>query len=444
MTTQQPTIHVPSKPQAPYLLDSKFERGAITLACCCPSFYGRIGHLLDPQLLADERGRRALEAAKHIYRELGTGPSSLLIVMQKLKSYERSGRLTLEQISATNDYMDEAVDAVLPKEEEAVAMIAPILANRLNEQGIRTAMSQFGQKLSLEPALDMFQRAQGIGKRDVTLGVKVGDASFDAIDELLALERLPTGITELDLMLGGGLYRGGLGVVLAASGVGKSLMLDQMAGNAVTYGKFVAVATLEVPQVLWTARVKAHLLDVPFDVIVGNDTRAKINARKKFANQVLGPMVVRTFPTGTTNQEIEAWVAEVEEAVEREIDLLVVDYGDKMGVRRAPGSRESSDYDAGRVIFEGLRLYAERRKKWCWTASQAQRLKDKKMRIDLEHVADSVHKMRVANLVVTLTQRGENDDELLIFCAKHTMGKSRFSIGPLPTDYEMGRAVVRT
>jgi hypothetical protein len=38
---------------------------------------------------------------------------------------------------------------------------------------------------------------------------------------------------------------------------------------------------------------------------------------------------------------------------------------------------------------------------WCFTASQAGRpSKDQKKKVDLEHVADSMHKVRVADLVI--------------------------------------------
>jgi hypothetical protein len=97
-----------------------------------------------------------------------------------------------------------------------------------------------------------------------------------------------------------------------------------------------------------------------------------------------------------------------------------------------------------RDVYEGLRLFAVERNMWCWTASQSKaKGKDKgsKHNRDVESLADSMHKGRVADLVVTLNV---NDDgnEVTMFVAKNRTGKSRFAIGPLPTDFALGRMVV--
>ena len=88
-----------------------------------------------------------------------------------------------------------------------------------------------------------------------------------------------------------------------------------------------------------------------------------------------------------------------------------------------------------------LRVYAHERKIFCWTASQASRQKDRKRILDLNDVADSMHKIRVADLVITLNVRDEGSEfpQIIFKIAKHRTGKSRVEIGPMPTEYERGR-----
>jgi len=54
-----------------------------------------------------------------------------------------------------------------------------------------------------------------------------------------------------------------------------------------------------------------------------------------------------------------------------------------------------------------------------------------------------MHKIRVADLVITLNLRddGGEDPQIILYVAKHRTGKSRVEIGPLPTEYERGRLV---
>jgi hypothetical protein len=59
----------------------------------------------------------------------------------------------------------------------------------------------------------------------------------------------------------------------------------------------------------------------------------------------------------------------------------------------------------------------------------------------LNDVADSMHKIRVADLVITLNLQDEDaEDPSIVFnIAKHRTGKAKVKIGPMPTEYERGR-----
>jgi hypothetical protein len=153
--------------------------------------------------------------------------------------------------------------------------------------------------------------------------------------------------------------------------------------------------------------------------------------------------VVRDFtPYATTLEDIKEWVDQCEQFYGRKMDLLVVDYADKVGAKAKKGEQQSNEYTSGRVVYEGLRIYADARKMFCWTASQANRQKDRKKVLDLNDVADSLHKIRVADLVVTLNLQGEGEEtEVVLNIAKHRTGRSRVKIGPLPCAYELGQVV---
>jgi hypothetical protein len=123
-----------------------------------------------------------------------------------------------------------------------------------------------------------------------------------------------------------------------------------------------------------------------------------------------------------------------------EVKRQVRDYADKLTAKKQ--EKGAGDYKIGQVVYEGLRLFAVDKKHFSWTASQSRgRGGDggkKKKRLDLEDTADSIHKIRVADLVVTLNKDDETQ-EMNVFVAKHRTGRSRVSVGPLPLNFELGR-----
>ena len=88
-----------------------------------------------------------------------------------------------------------------------------------------------------------------------------------------------------------------------------------------------------------------------------------------------------------------------------------------------------------------MRLFAHETKKWVSTASQAKRSagKDKKRVIGLDDVADSINKVRVADLVITIN----GQDELEYAVEKNRYGRAGVRVGPLPHDFACGAMVPR-
>jgi hypothetical protein len=91
-----------------------------------------------------------------------------------------------------------------------------------------------------------------------------------------------------------------------------------------------------------------------------------------------------------------------------------------------------------------LRIHADTRKTWTWTASQMVRRGkgDKKRVADIDDGADSQGKVRVADLVITLNPR---EDATLMewFVPKFRLGRSMTRVGPLPVDFAHGSMVMR-
>lgn len=220
-----------------------------------------------------------------------------------------------------------------------------------------------------------------------------------------------------------------------------SIGLNHIAAVNLMNGLFVGYATLELPRAVVLARTKANMTGIPINALLQGDL---VQARKildKMSSR-MGTFMVQDFtPYATTVEDIKDWVRRCEDYFDdRPMDLLIVDYGDKLGAKK--GKDDESGYSQGRVVFEGLRIYAADRKMFCWTASQATRQKDKRKRLDINDAADSMHKIRVADLVITINPKEEGDLlSLLLFVAKHRTGRSRVEVGPFPAAYDVGQLV---
>jgi len=429
---------IPTK-QDPYQFGSEFERAIVALACTNPRFFGRVGMDVDPELLKNEAAKIALRACRAINNDLGHGPDKALFVIQRLRRWMDDGKVTIEQIKKVADLIDSAEDAGMPDPEAVIVELAPILQQRLRDQAVKSAIHSFGQSGDLRKTIELEEKAQRVGQVDTSVGTMLGNESWTEVASLKDLERLRLGITELDSELDGGLQRGGLGILLGASNDGKSMGLSHIASVNVLDGLFVGYATLELPRPIVLARIKAAMTNTPINALLQGDM---VQARKLLSGMSVGKLCVQDFtPYATSIEDLKEWVSRAEDLVKHEMDLLVIDYGDKVGVRKK-GKDSESGYTEARVVFEGMRIWAHDRKKFCWTASQATRQKDKRKLLDLNDTADSMHKVRVADLVVTLNVSDTDGQQMIqLYVAKHRTGKSKFAIGPYPTAYDVGQLV---
>lgn len=423
-----------------YGFDATFEKQLVTIVCSKPRAWGRVGCHLDPELFKNESAKLAMRAARAIAEDVGHGPQAPVIVVQRLRRWMDDGKVTLEAIKRVAELFDAAEDAGLVSEEEIVKEVAPMLQQRLRDQAVKAGIESYGKKGDLSKVITLEEKAVRIGQVDTSIGTILGPESFAEVVALKDLQRLPLGVLELDTGLDGGLQVGGLGVFVGGPGDGKSMALSHVAACNVWDGLLVAYATLELPVPVVLARIKSAMTGIPINALLAGqiDAAEKIIQRR---SKKMGPLVVHEFtPYATTIEDIKEWVDKIEEKFGKRVDLLVVDYADKVGVKAKKGEKESSEYTSGRVVYEGLRIWANDRKAFCWTASQASRQKDKKKKLDLNDVADSMHKVRVADLVITLNLKEEGEETSMTFyIAKHRTGRSRFEVGPMPTEYECGR-----
>lgn len=429
----------------PYMFDPHFERAVVTLCVRKGRFWSRIGHALDSRAVGLPESKLILETCGLVQRETGRAPESPLLLIQRLRRMMVDGKITLDQVSKAADLFDQAEDFGLPDEDAVINELVPILKRRMQSSAIMNAHDEFARKGNFEAVVTSLNRANRLGEADTSIGTIMGAEAFSEIETMSSITRLPTGVMDVDLQLVDGLQRTGLGVVLGGSGDGKSMFLMHQGAHASkdpALKLFVGMATLELPKAVQIARYNANLTGIPVNQIMENATdraEAKRRAQIMAASGQVGPCIIEEFPPhATTVQDLADWADRIADQFGRPLDLMVVDYGDKL---HHP-TKNDNEYLAMRHVFEGLRRdIAVKRNMWVWTGAQASRpTKETGKRLDLHHVSDSMHKVRVADLVLTLNVRDEGS-QMLFYIAKNRLGRSRFQVGPVPTDFERARIV---
>lgn len=424
-----------------YNLDPNFERAVLAMCCTNPRFWSRVGHALDPKMLGLPQAKVILETVRAIAAETGRGPKEVLIVIQRLSRKKDEGKLTAQDVIDISDLIDAAEDAGLPDEELAVNELVPVLQRRLQSAAVLNAHDEFAKRGDFTKTVEMLERAKQLGKFERISGSRLGSQSFAEIERVRNLNRLPTGILELDIKLNDGLARGQLGVWLGDAGAGKSIALVSQAAEGVRKQLFVGLATLELPEHLQLARLIANLTGVEtLDIVELQHKRDEAKRRMGIMSPHIGVCSVAEFPPHATSvADIQAWVAQEEADLGRKMDLLVVDYGDKLFEPKIKDA--ANGYLEMRFVYEGLRRdIAVAKNMWVWTASQVGRQDGKTKRIDMHNVADSIHKVRVADVVTSLNIR-EEGSMMEFYVAKNRTGQSRFMVGPAPTDFARARIV---
>lgn len=426
-----------------------------------PSVYGKIGKFVDTARIASRPAALLIDAAHAVARDTGNGPSSDVILMQRVKRAFREGKVSRDEFDSCFDVVSEIT--ALPTEEEIVSEAAAVVRKVRKREVAEKLLLTLPKDGNTTDIADELSDVDRIGIVDSTFGSMIGGTET-SIAELLAGStgvRLPTGIPDLDMVIDGGPTAGTLSMAMGGPGTGKSMLLTHVSVEAMLRGMNVALATLELSEREQMARMLANLTGVSNQKLVSEDSYVrdeathyaqmrfrKLLARAEAAGVALGKFYCKVFPGDiTTPRDIRDWITQIEAGTRSTISLAAVDYIDLLVDGRKEGSRH---HESQKRCATELRAWASESKtpRWVWTASQSKGRDDGKTEyLDLAETAESMGKPRIADLFVTFKRNGETKDslkeeapaKLLGFVAKNRFGTSRRLFGPFDTDFPQGR-----
>lgn len=215
-------------------------------------------------------------------------------------------------------------------------------------------------------------------------------------------KRVPTGFKRLDKIMGG-LEVSEIGLILATTGKGKSIMLNNLAFNGIKTGFKVAYFALEMPARQVAARQDALWLGMPYkkfkDYDFAPSELREIEAKKKrMAKKWKDTFQIASFPLGRCDvQMVRGALDDWYQEDGFRPDMLCIDSGDHM---KSMGRAESYRLEQASV-YRDLKALAEEDGYAIWSSTHAGR-EWATSTATAEATGESYDKARLADVVISL------------------------------------------
>ena len=195
----------------------------------------------------------------------------------------------------------------------------------------------------------------------VTFDTNVGHDYLENVEERYEFyhteeEKIPFDIELLNEITKGGLSLKSLNIILAGTGVGKSLAMCHIAAGSLNLGKNVLYITMEMSEERIAERIDANLLDIPIDQIEHLSKqmfKEKVAGLKKKTN---GRLIVKEYPTSSANSNhFRALLNELKLKKDFAPDIVFVDYLNICASSRMKMGNSVNSYTYIKAIAEELR-----------------------------------------------------------------------------------------
>jgi len=181
---------------------------------------------------------------------------------------------------------------------------------------------------------------------------------------------IPTGITVIDELTGGGLGKGEFGLILTPSGVGKTTMLTKIANTA-------REQNLNVLQIIFEDTVqqiqRKHVTiwtGIPLSQLDEYNDVALLKSNEHIAKLGQGKLTIKKFSQeDTTMKDIRSWIINEQKRDGFKYDIIVLDYLDCLESHKRTPDRNEAEL----VIVKSFEAMASDFDIPCWSAIQSNR-----------------------------------------------------------------------
>ena len=215
----------------------------------------------------------------------------------------------------------------------------------------------------------------------------------------------------------GGLPNKTLNVVMAGTGVGKSLFMCHCAANNLMMGKNVLYISMEMSEEKIAERIDANILNIPIGdlpEITKNQFGKKV---EKLKNKTQGKLIVKEYPTAAAHAgHFRHLLQELEIKKDFKPDIIFIDYLNICASQRIRPGAGANSYTLVKSIAEELRGVAVECDVPIMSATQTTRSGFGSTDIGLEDTSESFGLPATADLMFALitSEELEELDQLVV------------------------------
>ena len=230
-------------------------------------------------------------------------------------------------------------------------------------------------------------------------------------------EKVPFDLINFNKITKGGLSRKSLNIVLAGTGVGKSLFMCHCAAANLDAGKNVLYITLEMAEERIAERIDANLLDVDIkdlELLSKEKYDEKIEAKR---SKITGKLIVKEYPTAVAHVgHFRHLLNELNLKKEFKPDIIYIDYINICASSRIKANASVNSYTYIKSIAEELRGLAVENAVPVVSATQTTRTGFGNTDVEITDTSESFGLPATADLMFALIVTEEMDEmnQLLI------------------------------
>ena len=229
--------------------------------------------------------------------------------------------------------------------------------------------------------------------------------------------RIPFDLEFFNIITNGGTPQKTLNVILAGTGVGKSLFMCHHAANCLTQNKNVLYITLEMAEERIAERIDANIMDITMDELKELPKEMYNKKLNRATSKISGKLIVKEYPTATANaNHFKILIDELKMKKKFIPDIIFIDYLNICSSSRLRTGGNVNSYQYIKSIAEELRGLAVEYSVPVFTATQTNRQGFSNSDVGLEDTSESFGLPATADFMFAIisTEELEEQGQILV------------------------------
>jgi replicative DNA helicase len=249
-------------------------------------------------------------------------------------------------------------------------------------------------------------------------------------------ERVPFDIQKLNDITKGGVPKKSLNIILAGTGVGKSLAMCHMATANLLDGKNVLYITMEMAEEKIAERIDANILNVTLDDLKQMPRASYEKKMERVKGKTSGKLIVKEYPTAAAGTgHFRHLLNELRLKKSFKPDIIYIDYLNICASSRMKMGASVNSYTYIKAIAEELRGLAVEQQVPIWSATQTTRSGYGNSDVGLEDTSESFGLPATADFMMAIISSEELEqlNQVMVKQLKNRYGdpnyNKRFVVG---------------